>query len=157
MNRIRGAATMSFLEAQMATLRQRPVSLAFLIGTGIVLLGACGGGPTPPSAEELPSTPGVSYITLDPSKADIAVGATVQLTATPRDAAGNVLTGLEVKWSSDSPGVASVSQTGVVTGTSVCLATITASTGGQRASASITVSAASGSAAASGGGARNCG
>ena len=141
----------------MTPLRQQPVSLAFLVGTAIVLLGACGGGPTPPPAEELPSTPQVSYITLDPTTADIAVGATVQLTATPRDAAGNVLTGLVVKWSSDSPGVATVSQTGVVTGASVCLATITASTGGRRASASITVSTASGSAAASGGGARTCG
>ena len=141
----------------MAALRQRPVSLAFLVGTGIVLLGACGGGPTPPSVDELPATPGVSYITLDPAKADIAVGATVQLTATPRDAAGNVMPGLVVNWSSDSPRVATVSQAGLVTGASVCLATITASTGGRRASASITVSAASGSAAASGGGARTCG
>ena len=141
----------------MATLRQQPVSLAFLVSTGIVLLGACGAGPTPPSADERPSTPQVSYITLDPTTADIAVGATVQLTATPRDAAGNVLTDLVVNWSSDSPGVATVSQAGLVTGASVCLATITASTGGRRASASITVSAASGPAAASGGGARSCG
>ena len=141
----------------MATRRQPPTSLVMLVGIGIVLLGACGSEPTPPPTEELPSTPRVSYITLDPTKADIAVGATVQLTATPRDAAGNVMTGIAVTWSTDSPGVATVSQAGVVTGASVCLATITASAGGRKASASITVSPASGSAAASGGETRQCG
>ncbi|HEY9384374.1 MAG TPA: Ig-like domain-containing protein [Gemmatimonadales bacterium] len=47
--------------------------------------------------------------------ASIALNATTQLTATPKDDAGNVLTGRPVSWSSSDPSVASVNQTGLVT------------------------------------------
>jgi len=67
------------------------------------------------------------------------MGATVQLTATPRDALGNPLSGRVVTWSSDALGVAAVSGSGLVSGLAVGGATITATSGGQSGSAAVTV------------------
>jgi hypothetical protein len=62
-----------------------------------------------------------------------------------RDANNNVLSGRAVSWTSDAPSVASVDvNTGVVTGMSAGTATITATSEGQRGSASVAVSAPSG-------------
>jgi hypothetical protein len=60
----------------------------------------------------------------------IAVGATVQLTATVTNATGAVISGGEIDWTSSAPTVASVSTTGLVTGLSAGPVTITATTRG---------------------------
>ncbi len=122
---------------------RRSAFLAVLSSVGVPLLLACSSGPATG-----PAGPIVAQVTVSPGSADIAVGGTVQLTATVKDADGNVMTE-PVSWTSDSPGVARVSTTGLVTGMSVCLATIKASSGTRSGSASITVSAAAGSATAS--------
>jgi hypothetical protein len=67
------------------------------------------------------------------------VGLTTQLTATPRDANGNVLTGRTVTWVSSSPGVATVSATGLVTALVLGTTTITATCDTRTAQAQITV------------------
>src|SRR5207249_8864821 len=59
-----------------------------------------------------PSSPLFPYTTLFRS----LVGATVQLTTTLKDAAGNVLSGRSVTWASGTPAVATESSTGLVTG-----------------------------------------
>jgi hypothetical protein len=71
---------------------------------------------------------------------NLLVGATMTLTATPRDAGGNALTGRVVNWSSSNASMASVAN-GVVTGVSAGTATITATTEGKSATAQVTVSA----------------
>ena len=58
----------------------------------------------------------VASLTVAPESTSMAVGASVQLTATPRDSAGNVLADRAVVWASGNPGVASVTAVGVVTG-----------------------------------------
>ncbi len=74
------------------------------------------------------------------SDTTIAVGGTAQLTATARDAAGNVLTGRAVTWSSSSAGIARVdAATGVVTGVAAGTAVITADVEGRRNTATVTV------------------
>ena len=84
---------------------------------------------------------GVS-LTVAPAFATLESNQTVQLTATLRDASGNVLTGLPVSWTSSNPSVSTVSATGLVTGGLVAgSAIITASSDGQTGSASITVPA----------------
>jgi hypothetical protein len=65
----------------------------------------------------------------------------VQLTATLRDAGGNVLTGRVVTWSTSASGVATVSGTGLVTGVSAGAATITATSEGKSGTAALTVTA----------------
>lgn len=62
----------------------------------------------------LRTLPGVA-ITVTPDALTLPVGATASLDVTVSDLAGRPLTGLEVRWSSSAPAVASVSQTGVVT------------------------------------------
>ena len=82
----------------------------------------------------------VAAVVVTPSQATLAVGQTVALTATARDAAGNVLPGRAVSWTSGAPSVATVSPTGTVTAVGpgsgvLVIATIE----GQTGTASITV------------------
>src|SRR6266446_10044677 len=81
----------------------------------------------------------VASVTVSPASAGVAVGATVHLTATLKDALGNPLSGRVVTWASSAPSVASVSGTGLVTGLAPGTATITATSGGQSGSATVTV------------------
>jgi hypothetical protein len=82
----------------------------------------------------------VASVEVAPSSASIAVGGTVQLTATPKDAGGQPLTGRTITWASNATGVATVSTTGLVTGVAAGPATVTATSEGQSGSSSITVS-----------------
>jgi len=88
------------------------------------------------------STAPVASVTLSPASANVVVGAVEQLTATLKDAAGNVLTGRTVTWASSALGVATVSGNGLVTGLVVGSATITATSEGQSGTAALTVVAA---------------
>ena len=89
------------------------------------------------SASNIP----VTGVTLSPTSASVAVGATTNLTATvaPIDATTKTVT-----WSTSNSAVATVSATGVVTGVSIGDATITATTQDQSktATCAITVTAA---------------
>jgi uncharacterized protein YjdB len=81
----------------------------------------------------------VASVVVSPVTAVVLVGATVQLTATPKDASGNVLTGRSVTWASSAPAVATVSVTGLVTGVAASAVTITATSEGMTGSAAVTV------------------
>jgi uncharacterized protein YjdB len=69
--------------------------------------------------------PTVSII-IAPASASLAVGGTQQLTATLKDAAGNVLENRPVFWSSSDPAVATVTASGLVTAIAAGSATISA-------------------------------
>src|SRR5437867_3026258 len=58
----------------------------------------------------------VASVTVSPSSATVQVGGTVQLTATPNDAAGNPLTDRTVTWTSSDTTIARVNGSGLVTG-----------------------------------------
>src|SRR2546425_412870 len=58
----------------------------------------------------------VASVTVSPASATVSMGSTQQLSATPKDAAGNVLAGRAVAWTSSNAGIATVSATGLVTG-----------------------------------------
>jgi trimeric autotransporter adhesin len=81
----------------------------------------------------------VAAVEVTPSSADLAVGDTRQLTATPRGADGQALSGRTVTWSSSAPAVAQVNATGLVTARVAGQATITASSEGRTGSATIRV------------------
>jgi uncharacterized protein YjdB len=81
----------------------------------------------------------VSTIDLAPTSTSIVIGGTTQLTATLKDASGNVLTDRTIDWKSDADLVASVSPAGLVTSKSVGTANITATVEGKSATAKITV------------------
>ena len=79
----------------------------------------------------------VASVTVSPETACLAVGQTVQLMATLKDSAGNVVTGPSVAWQSNDVPVASVDQTGLVTGGMLGSATITATSKGRSGTAGI--------------------
>jgi len=81
----------------------------------------------------------VASVEVTPGSVNLAVGGTVQLTATPKDAAGQPLSGRAITWGSDATGVATVSGSGLVTGVGAGLATVTATSEGRSGSASVTV------------------
>ena len=87
------------------------------------------------------STAPVATVTLSPASASLAVGATQPLTATLKDAAGNVLTGRSVTWATSNAAVATVNGSGLVAGLVVGAVTITATSESRNGTAAITVTA----------------
>ena len=85
------------------------------------------------------SAPGVASISLSQLSATVAVGGTVQLSATIRDSSGNVIQNAAVTWATSNPAVATVSTAGLVQAVGAGSATITASFGGTTGSAIVTV------------------
>jgi uncharacterized protein YjdB len=90
------------------------------------------------------STVPVASVAVSPATASLSVGQTALLTATPKDANGNPLTGRAVTWSTDNGSVATVSGTGLVTAAGAGSATITATSEGKSGTASVTVTAPTG-------------
>ena len=92
------------------------------------------GGDSPP-----PPNP-VATVTVTAAQPNVVLGTTVQMSASTLDAAGTVLTGRSVAWSTSSAAIATVnSSSGLVTGVSPGTATITGTSEGQSGSASIIV------------------
>src|SRR6266851_730877 len=123
-----------------------------LLLAAAMLMGiACKDSTSPPAGP-----PAVASVTVAPSPGTLPVGSTAQLTATTKDAAGNVLTGRTVTWATSNPAVATVNSTGLATGVAAGQATITATSEGQSGTAAITVSVLT-FATVSGGGDHTCG
>lgn len=78
-------------------------------------------------------------VTVTPSSSTLIVGSTVQLNTQITDAQGNLLTGRTVTFSSDAPGVATVSGSGLVTSVAAGTARITATSEGKSGSATVQV------------------
>ncbi len=85
--------------------------------------------------------PPVASVDVQPSTQTIFVGDAVQVAATPRAQSGAEVTGATVTWTSQQPGVATVDNTGRVTGVAPGQATIDATSQGITGSATITVEA----------------
>ena len=75
-------------------------------------------------------------VSLSPS---VSIGASAQATAQALDSVGGPLSGRPVTWSSQSPSVAFVSGTGLVTGVGMGTALITATIGGVTGSATVSI------------------
>jgi uncharacterized protein YjdB len=86
----------------------------------------------------------VARVDVTPSSATIPANSTLQLSASPKDATGNVLTGRAVTWASSAPAVAQVTANGFVVGLTAGTANITATSEGIVGTAALTVQAASG-------------
>lgn len=110
-----------------------------LLATGVVFgLAACGDDVTvtPPDTTEI----AITGISVSPSNATIAQGATIQLSASVQTNGGDGEIDLTVAWTSSNNAVATVSASGQVTGVGGGTATITAkSNGNQNYSASSAI------------------
>src|SRR5205823_6271995 len=83
----------------------------------------------------------VATVTVSPAPASVPAGQTAQLTATPKDASGNSLTGRTITWASSNTSVATVSSSGLVRGVVAGSATITATSETKSGTSAITVTA----------------
>ncbi len=92
--------------------------------SGLAVQAAKGGAPSPK----------IRSVSVTPTSAGLIVGGTTQITAQSNP------TGASFTWSSSNNSIATVTQTGFVTGVAAGTASITAAAGGKSASASITVS-----------------
>ena len=81
----------------------------------------------------------VASVDVSPPQADLTIGQSVTLTATPRDSRGNALAGRGVSWTSGAPTVATVNAQGAVTATGSGAAVIFATVEGRTGSATINV------------------
>ena len=94
--------------------------------------------PPPPPPPPAP----VATVTVAPATGSISIGQTLQLTATLRDASGNVLTGRTISWTTSSASIATVSSSGLVTAVAAGgPVTITATSEGRSGTAAVTVTA----------------
>lgn len=81
----------------------------------------------------------VASVRLTPSSVNLVEGQSTQLTADARDAAGQVLSGRTITWSSNAPAIASVSSSGQVLAIAAGSATITATSEGRTATTAVSV------------------
>jgi len=75
--------------------------------------------------------PSVSAVSVTPGATQLWAGRVLELSAVPADSAGGALTGRTVTWSSSNPSIASVNETGVVSGLSLGFVNITATIEGR--------------------------
>lgn len=121
-------------------------TVATVSTTGLVTSVAVGTATISATAEGIAGTSAITVtpvpvasVSVLPAATSLPVGATQQVTASVRDAAGAALTGRAVTWSSSASTVATVSATGIVTGVAAGSATITATVEGVTGTAAITV------------------
>ena len=107
--------------------------------TCCLLLAACGGSSPSTSPPPPPPVVRARSVSISPESVSVAQGATVTLTATVRDSAGQVLTGRMITWWSPEPGRAPVSSAGVVNGVAAVDAIIRATADSAVGQAQISV------------------
>ncbi len=91
--------------------------------------------PPPPPATPAP----VAAVVITPASRSLQRGETLQLSASLRDAAGAVLSGRAIRWTSSNPAVATVSAEGVVTAVAGGTASISATSEERTGTADVTI------------------
>jgi uncharacterized protein YjdB len=143
-------ATGSVLSGRQVTWSSSSASIATVSSSGLVT-GVAAGSATITATSEgksgtasitvtVPPAP-VATVTVTPAPASVTTGQSIQLQATLRDAANNVLTGRTVTWASSNASLASVSSSGLVQGVAAGTVTITATSEGKTGSSTVTVAA----------------
>ena len=114
----------------------------------VFILAACGGGATAPGGGNGGGggVVAVSSVAVSAPSTALLVGVsdsvglgTTTVTATAKDASGNILSGRTITWSSSAAAVATVSAAGVITAVSPGTANISATSEGQIGSVAVTV------------------
>ena len=101
-----------------------------------LVIWSCGGGGGTPTGDN--GSP-VAAVVVSPPSSTLSLNATLPLQAQVQDAAGVAVTGTSVLWSVRDANIATVSETGVVTGKSLGTTQVAASAGGKSGIATITV------------------
>ncbi len=123
-------------------------SVATVDATGLVTAVAAGTATITASAGDVQATVEITVVSatqpvvsveVSPSAETITLGGMLQLSAAAFDENGQAVSGAEFSWESSNASVATVDATGLVTAVAAGTATITASVGGARGTAEITV------------------
>ncbi|MHB1310786.1 MAG: Ig-like domain-containing protein [Gemmatimonadaceae bacterium] len=112
--------------------------------TALLLATACRGevgDSDNPVASQVPPPTAIVSVSMLVTTAQIAVGETVQLRATPRTATGGAAGAQAIVWRSNAPAIASVDQNALAKGVGPGIAIITVNIDGHEAQATITVTA----------------
>jgi alpha-tubulin suppressor-like RCC1 family protein len=111
----------------------RPTRPAYLIAAAacLALFADCDNSASGPDL--------VASVSVTPASVTVAIGHTIQLLATPKNAAGGTMTDRPVTWVSSTPAVATISPSGLATGMTQGAATITATSEGKTGTAAVTV------------------
>jgi uncharacterized protein YjdB len=133
------------LSGRVVTWSSSDTTIAKPSGTGLVTARAAGSATITATSEGQSGTAAVTVVfvpvasvTVSPASATLGIGQKVQLTATPKDASGNPLSGRVITWSSGNTTVATVSVSGLVTASAAGSATITATSEGQSGTSAVT-------------------
>jgi uncharacterized protein YjdB len=119
-----------------ATVNARGVVIG--VAEGSVVIAASTAGLTGTAVVTVRLVP-VATVNVVPAKLTISVGQTQQLTVSLLDAAGRLLTGRRITWSSADPSIATVSAGGLVRGRGKGTTVITTTSEGKSATASVSV------------------
>jgi len=127
-------------DPSIATVDQHGAVKAVGVGTATIDASCAGVSPKQPARVAVVSVP-VASIVIAPTTITLRIGAAFQFTDTTKDAAGHILTGRTVVWSSSDTTVASVDQAGLVLAKKPGSITITVASGSVSANAAVTVTA----------------
>src|SRR5579862_858291 len=115
----------------IATVDQQGTVKAVGVGSANIDASFAGVSPKQPARVAVVSVP-VASIAIAPTAVTMRIGSALQFTDTTKDAAGHVLTGRSVEWSSSDTTVASVDQAGLALAKKSGSATITVASGAAR-------------------------
>ncbi|HUQ80387.1 MAG TPA: Ig-like domain-containing protein [Gemmatimonadaceae bacterium] len=115
-----------------------PAGVVTAVGPGTATITATSEGRNGTASVTVTAVP-VASVAVSPTTASLTTGGTQQITATPRDAAGNALTGRAVTWQTSNANVATVTQAGLITAVGVGSANVTATSEGRVGTVSVTV------------------
>ena len=139
------------LSGRVVTWASSNAAVATVSGSGLLTAVAPGSVVITATSEGVNGTSNIlvavvvaATVQVTPSSGVVSTGATRQLSATARDAGGNLLTGHLVAWTSLNPAIATVNASGLVTGVAPGTATIQAVVDTARGTATVAVSTASG-------------
>src|SRR5580704_6339655 len=127
-------------DPSIATVDQLGTVKAVAAGTATIDASYAGVSPKQPARVTVVGVP-VASIVIAPTTVTLRIGATFQFTDTTKDAAGHILTGRAVTWSSSDTTVATVDQAGLVIAKKQGSLTITVASGSVSANAAVTVTA----------------
>jgi uncharacterized protein YjdB len=132
-------------DATIATVSRSDVTGATVVavapGQATITMTARAGSDSRTAAVSVTVTSSVATVEVSAPSSSVRVGSTLQLTAVAKNAAGAVVTGRPITWSSGDQSRATVSQAGVLTGVSAGIATITANVDGKTGAMTVTVTA----------------
>jgi uncharacterized protein YjdB len=130
--------TVSWSSSNSAVATVSPQGMLTAVAPGSATISATSEGKSGTASVTITNV-AVGSVTIQPQGPSILLGGNAQLSATVRDANGNVVTDRLVTWSSSNPAVATVSPSGVVTSVALGSATITATSEGKSGTTIVTV------------------